>query len=388
MEPPAKLACWSVAIWGRNVLASEANYSGRFAVPDIGFFGEVNVLRNGLKWFKRPGRLIIPAKFTLVLLMLLALLAALSCSSTNSAGKRETLRLATLPLETGTLVFVAEDQGYFTGNSLNLETEYYDTGLGTLNALLDGEADLAVPVGEYALVGKAFDKAEIKTIGAIDKTDYQVIASRKDSGITRAADLKGKKIGVIQKTQQEFFLTRFLELNNIKIAEVSIVNIDLAGSVGALVNSTVDAVMLVPPYTLTARERLGSNVLFWPAQSNRLTHQLIICTNAWLSQNPEAVKRFLKSLSQARDFLVHNPDKAKAIVKERLSLTETDIERIWAQNRFELSLDRSLIAAMEDEARWMIENNMIVSDTVPVFEEYIYPDGLLEVQPDAVTIVQ
>jgi len=62
------------------------------------------------------------------------------------------------------------------------------------------------------------------------------------------------------------------------------------------------------------------------------------------------------------------------------------METVWFQNQFSLSLDQSLILAMEDEARWMISNSLTTEKTVPNFLDYIYPDGLSAVKPGAVRI--
>jgi NitT/TauT family transport system substrate-binding protein len=43
---------------------------------------------------------------------------------------------------------------------------------------------------------------------------------------------------------------------------------------------------------------------------------------------------------------------------------------------------------MEDEARWMIKNNLTTEKTVPDFLKYIYIDGLKAVKPEAVNIIR
>jgi NitT/TauT family transport system substrate-binding protein len=45
---------------------------------------------------------------------------------------------------------------------------------------------------------------------------------------------------------------------------------------------------------------------------------------------------------------------------------------VWSQNQFSLSLDQSLIVAMEDEARWMIKNSLTGEKQVPDFADYIH----------------
>ena len=59
---------------------------------------------------------------------------------------------------------------------------------------------------------------------------------------------------------------------------------------------------------------------------------------------------------------------------------------IWPDHQFSLTLDQSLLIAMEDEGRWMIKNNLTTEKTMPDFRDYIYTKGLEEVKPDAVNI--
>ena len=43
---------------------------------------------------------------------------------------------------------------------------------------------------------------------------------------------------------------------------------------------------------------------------------------------------------------------------------------------------------MENEARWMINNNLTAKTQVSDFLDYIYTDRLREVKPDAVNIMR
>jgi ABC-type nitrate/sulfonate/bicarbonate transport system substrate-binding protein len=221
-----------------------------------------------------------------------------SCASKNVIPK-ESITLATLPLETSTLIFIADNQGFFYQNSINIQFKYYDTGLGTLNALLNGEADLAVPVGEYAMLGKIFGGALITTIGAIDKSDVQILLGRKDHGIEKVADLRGKSVGLIKGTQEEFYFVRFLQLNGINLSDTTIVNIPLSQSADAIVKGDVDAEVMYPLYMDTAIESLGNYAVTWPVQASQPTQQLLICQTEWITQHADLTKRFLESLSKA-----------------------------------------------------------------------------------------
>jgi hypothetical protein len=41
---------------------------------------------------------------------------------------------------------------------------------------------------------------------------------------------------------------------------------------------------------------------------------------------------------------------------------------------------------MDDEARWMINNNLTCEKTLPDYNAFIYTKGMEEVKPDAVDI--
>jgi NitT/TauT family transport system substrate-binding protein len=158
--------------------------------------------------------------------------------------------------------------------------------------------------------------------------------------------------------------------------------------VNAVVNGDIDAVATAQPYANLAKERLGANAVVWPAQSGQPLHGLIISSNEWITKHPELTRRFLKSLAQAEAYVIHNPAQAKDILQKRLNLDPAYIETVWSQNQFSLSLDESVITAMEDQARWMISNNLTTEKKVPDFIDYIYLDGLKAVKPEAVNIIR
>ncbi len=43
---------------------------------------------------------------------------------------------------------------------------------------------------------------------------------------------------------------------------------------------------------------------------------------------------------------------------------------------------------MEDEGRWMINNNLTPEKQIPNFLDYIFMDGLKAIKPEAVNIIR
>ncbi|MBI4790605.1 MAG: NrtA/SsuA/CpmA family ABC transporter substrate-binding protein [Chloroflexi bacterium] len=320
----------------------------------------------------------------------LAALAVLSSASGCSSGaaRMDSIAVAWSPFESTALVWIAQEQQFFSRNSLAITLRKYDTGVGSLDGVVNGEADLVVGPTEFPLVGRAFQNTKIRTVASIAKSEFIYVVGRKDRGVEKAADLKGKRVGTTARTIAEFFLGRYLELNGLTLKDVILVDVTApADWVEAVVRGDIDAIATAQPYANSAKERLGANATILSAQSSRPLFAQVIATEAWINKHPELVTKFLRALAQAEEY-VRNPAQAKAVVQQSLNLDAAYMETVWSQNQFSLSLDQSLIAAMEDEARWMIKNDLTAENQMPNFLDYIYEDSLKQVKPEAVNIIR
>jgi len=328
-------------------------------------------------------------KFFLTTMVLVAMGTAAgswSCSKGGDSGKVESISFGTVPVAVAALIYIAQDQQFFAANRLSVNIKDYDTGTATTDALLKGHVDIAW-VAEFPLVKRAFEKEKISIIAVVGRFNEQYLFGRKDRGIKTVADLKGKKIGLPRTTIAEFYLGRFLELNRMKIQDVSLIDVSPPKSKEAITSDRIDGVIAWEPYSSQIRMQLADRAAVFPVQSNQPGYGAVTARNDWISGHPEVVSRFLESLAQAEDYMIRNPAAAKAILRKRLNYDDVFTETIWSENQFSLSLDQSLITAMEDEARWMIKNNLTREKQVPDFTNYIYLDGLKAVKPEAVSII-
>ncbi|MBI4788770.1 MAG: NrtA/SsuA/CpmA family ABC transporter substrate-binding protein [Chloroflexi bacterium] len=327
---------------------------------------------------------------TIVLIILLALV--LGCSPgliarSNPTGTVESIRIAIFPYETNTLIYIAQEQDYFAAEGLDVTIKNYASVTGALNGMLNGESDLSV-ASEFVLVGKAFRREDIRALASIDKFVQISIVARKDRGIKNISDLAGKKIGVFKTAVSEFYLGRFLELHGMNVGQVTLYDTSSSDIVAALTNGTVDAVVTGQPNIDRIGNNLGREIVVWSAQSNQPAYYNVYSAGRWASDHPEMVKRFLNSLVRAENYLIANPDAAKTLIQERLNYSAAYIASIWPEHQFSVTLERGLVAAMEDQARWMINNNLTTEKKAPNFSDYIYVDGLKQVKPNAVNIFQ
>ena len=228
----------------------------------------------------------------------------LSCSTDSYSGKMETLTIATVPTELNALVYIAEDQNFFTRNGLEVSLkEDYASGAAAATGMLNAEADIAL-AAEFPIVRQVFSKKDIISFGAIVRYENTFIIWRTDSGIKTIADLKGKRIGVTLQTISEFYLGRTLELNGMNIRQATLVNTNAAEAEKVLGDKALDAVVTWEPWVTQINQRMGEEVIIMPVQSGQYAYWNLVSSTGWKNNHSNTIERIMKSLAQAEEYLV------------------------------------------------------------------------------------
>jgi ABC-type nitrate/sulfonate/bicarbonate transport system substrate-binding protein len=335
---------------------------------------------------ERTGMFTLKLLFTVMVLLTTLFLG--SCSRKGGSEKMEFITIGMEATAVNSLIYIAEDRGYFSANGLEVVIhDDYPSGAAATEQMLEGEADIST-AAELAIVRYAFARKPVLTLGSIDMFMHMKLIGRKDLGVKSVSDLEGKRIGVPIKTAADFKLGRFLDLNGVDKNKISIVDVQAPRVVDALINGTVDAVVTWQPNVMTLQDQLGDRAVTWSVQSKQPMYCLLLTTCKWVQESPDLVKRFLKSIMQAEDYLIQNSAQARAIVQKRLGYDETYLRTIWLEHQFTLRLDQSMILAMEDEARWMTTNNLTSEMKIPDFLDYIYTKSLESVKPGSVNLIR
>ena len=289
--------------------------------------------------------------------------------------------------EYSTLVWIAEHQGYFTANGLNVTNKEYPSGKLAADAMLKGEADISISAG-FVFVSNAFDNPDLRILGSVAVVENVAVVARKDRGILSPADLKGKKIGVTRKSVSEFFLSLFLTYNQITLKDVELVNLDPKDMADSLLSGKVDAVSTWEPNVFAIRSRLGDNGISWSTQRGQKYYMLMLAREKFIQEKPEAVKRFVKSIVKAEAFVKANNEIAKGILAKKYGYEPAYMDAAWPQYEFKVQLSQDSLLLFEDQAQWRIKNNFTNASKIPNYLNYIYFDALEEIKPEAITIIR
>ncbi len=298
----------------------------------------------------------------------------------------EKVTIGNVPVESYAMLYVAEDQGFFADNGLNVTVKDYSTGSTAVEALINEEIDVGGS-SDYVVMLYAFRNANISIITSCAESEFFELICRNDHGIANVLDLNGKTIGTAKNTVASFYLGLFLESNGLSMQNITLVDLvpnEIANAIG---NGTVDAVVSWELCTEQVKARLGTGFVEWSLQQMDVPfYGVLSCRNDWIPEHTQTLNRMLKALAQAEDYLNSNPTQAQQIMKNRFNYTDSYIATIWSRTTFGLSLPQRLPEIMQQQATWMMNNNITNQTASPTVANYIDTTALKAVKPDIVSI--
>ena len=304
----------------------------------------------------------------------------------GSLPEKITIAHSTLPY--AALAQVAQVRGYYLQEGLEVTPQIYPYGKLALQAVLQGKADFAT-VAETPVMFAIMNGEKIGIIATIQSSKRShAILARKDSGIVTPDDLRGKKIAATYGTTGEFFMDAFMVGHGIARKDMKVIYLKPGEMPDALADGEVDAVSVWHPFLNSARKKLrGKEVIFYDENIYRQTFN-IVALQRFIAENPGAAEKMLRALIRAEIFAGKEPAEAQKIVAEFNAMDPAELQEIWADNRFTVTLDQSLLLGLEDETRWAISNRLTHMKTIPNYLDFIYFKSLESVRPKAVSILR
>ncbi len=327
-------------------------------------------------------------RYQLLLLgsIILVGLSLFSCGRPASPEKTEKVRIGVFADSVCALVYVAQQQGFFKRHGLDLTVENYQAGAYAVSDLQARKVDVATAAG-FVLALKGFKANDLRAISTISSSDNVEVVARRDRGIEKPEDLRGKQIGMTKGTIAEFFLSTFLSFRGILPSEIRTVDFKPSEIVTALSEGKIDAACGFPPFTDTMKKVLAGNGVFWPAQGGQDYYFLLITREELTKTRPRVVSGLLEGVLEAEAFLRKHEKEAQSIVERTLGLDHNTVLNTWAKTHFRVRLDQALLTLMEDESRWAIQNKLVEAKKVPNYLPFLYLEGLGRLRPDAIGVV-
>ena len=285
------------------------------------------------------------------------------------------------------MTWIAKGKGYFKEEGLDVTLKPYLSGKLALSGMFDNEIQVATSA-EVPVMLKLFKKRDFSIFGTIGMADNEIkIVARRDAGINNPSDLKGKRIATQKNSAVHFFIYTFLLYNGIAESDLNISFMHASELVPALVNGDIDAFSMREPFIQQARDNLGDNIIIFeqPGIYTKTFH--LIAHDKFIHDNPETIRKILRALIKAEQFMKQNRKESIEIIANRHGLDKENLKNEWDDYIFELSLYQSLLITLEAEARWAIKTGLVNKNEIPNYLNSIYLNELNEVKPQALTII-
>ncbi len=271
-----------------------------------------------------------------------------------------TIKFGFLPIVDSLLFFVADQEGYYKEENLDVQ-------LVTFTSARD--MDVALTVGQIQgeirdLIGVLLlnkDQPQVsivqRTLKASEKYPFMSIVLPPGSTITSPQELKGKKIAVGMNTIVEYVPDIMLEKAGVPVSSVEKLDVaSIPARLTMLTERQVDAAAFPEPAASIAVANGAKRLLTDPDRGQGAT----TFRRDFLEKNPDAVRRFLKATIRAAKAINANPAKYKDLLAQKANLPE------GIKSSFEMRVyPEGDIPTEEDIAlavKWMKDKGLLTRD--------------------------
>ncbi|NLP83545.1 ABC transporter substrate-binding protein [Microbacterium sp. CFH 90308] len=246
----------------------------------------------------------------------------------TDSGELTTVRVAALPIaETGAL-WAAMEEGIFEEHGLEIEVVPAQGGANAIPALISGDIQFAIgqPFGPI--------RADLQDLGVVivgnyanslaEGTDVNAVVALGDSGITRPADLAGKKVSVnTLGAAGDLTIRKAVQDDGGDPSTIEFVEVAFPDVPAQLEAGTMDAAWAPDPFRGMIVGAGGVEVVApYQATIPGLTVLTSITTQALLDEDPDLVAAYSEAMAEALEWAAGNEEAVRAAIATNLEIPE------------------------------------------------------------------
>lgn len=312
------------------------------------------------------------------LLALVALLvvagAACGGSQAGSEGGGEPVRIANATWIGYAGLWVAEDEGFFEDEGVNLQASAIEDPAQVQSAMkagrLDGSGDTLDSVPRIRARG-----VPTTVVLAVDRSEGAdgIIAV---DDVKSVADLKGKTIAVQSESPSEWMLAQVLEKNGMSLDDVETRDLtaDQAGT--AFAAGKVDVAVTWEPWLTKAGQSGNGGLLVSTEKYPDIIVDSFGFTDDFVKERPGAVQDFLRAYDRGVEFIEDNPERAYEIAAEHTGGTPGEAKaQLAGVELMDISDSQEFMGTPENPGQMF--------DLADSASEFWSEQGLLDNPPDS-----
>lgn len=286
--------------------------------------------------------------------------------TSNDSGKskevteKQKITIGAMPSVDVFPLVVAKEKGYLEKNGVDLDLQVFksakDRDAAFQSGALDGVFTDIVAVALYQNGG--FD---VRITGATDG-DFMLVAG-KDSKVKAISDVKGKKIGISEKTVIEYTLDELLKKNSVAVKDVEKTFVPaIPTRLEMLATNKIDMALLPEPFSTLALKDGG--ILLGSASEQGMLPAVSAFSKKAIDEKNKGIEALYKAYDEAVDYINSTDIKEyEDLVIKTVGYPET------AKGAIKLPKFRKNTVPSKEELQraidWTVSNGLCKSDIKP-----------------------
>jgi NitT/TauT family transport system substrate-binding protein len=232
---------------------------------------------------------------------------------------------------------------------------------GGVVSITSGEADLATNA-ETQLLRESVKNPDLRIIMTVSESFYRLVA-RRSAGISKLADLKGKRALVPRMTSAQYYLVAMLRSAGLNEEDVTLVSMPApaAGesskfrSAEALARGEVDVIATFEPEPEQAVRLLGSDAI---VLQDRKVYREAFNLHARATDLADPEKRrsivaFVRAVAQASKALQKDPKPYLPHISSVIGFSPEEIGWGWPETKFPVEIIPDMLDVLVVEEAWV-----------------------------------
>ena len=306
--------------------------------------------------------------------MTVSMMSAVPVYAEEAETEKITFVLDWTPNTNHTGLYVAESQGFFEEQGLEVEiVQPPEDGADALVA--SGKAQIGVSFQDTMAPGVAGENVLPTTaVAALIQHNTSGIVSRKGEGMDTPRGMEGKKYATWDSPVEKAMIQNVVEEDGGDYSKVEMIPSTVTDEVSALQSKSVDAIWIFYGCAGVKMELEGLETDYFAFKDINPVFDyytpVVIANNDFLASEPETAKKFLTALRDGYEYAIENPEEAAEILCE--AAPELDQELTVASQNY---LSEQYKAEVEqwgyiDPERWngfyqWLNENELVEDEIP-----------------------
>ena len=249
-------------------------------------------------------------KITFVLVLALAAFLVMGSASAGLfdflGGGNDTVKIGYLPSDHDAALFVADQKGLYKERNISVELVQFNNGGDLMTAMASGDVDVGY-VGISPVLSSVSAGVPAKVISAAQIEGSGIVITN-DSGISHAADLKGKTIATPGEASiQQVLLSYYLKQNGLSLDDINESAMKVPSINDALKTNNIPGAITFQPYVSIAESNDNIEEL---ADSSEILpgHPccVVVASQDFLDKHADTAKEIVAIHENATNFINDN----------------------------------------------------------------------------------